>query len=72
MRFKQSRDAYYVERGHSKVKNKCHQLHYALNCFNGAAKSAFDPGNTLSYDEGGNLSRSRMLQNIIIRKNLMN
>lgn len=59
-RFKQIRAAYHPEVGASSVRDKCHQLRFAINSLNAASKATFIPGLNLSFDEGGVASRSRM------------
>ncbi len=50
--FKLIQAAYHPELGQSSVNDKCHQLRYAINVFNQAAKKAFTLGKDLSFDEG--------------------
>ena len=59
-RFKQIRAAFRPELGTTLVKDKCHQLRYVINRFNDRSKKTFVPGYTLSFDEGGHATRSRL------------
>jgi len=58
-RFKQIRAAFHPEVGMSDIGDKCHQLRFAIDKMNLAARRTFLPGPDLSFDEGGVASRSR-------------
>ena len=58
-RFKQIRTAFRLDSGKSTIGNKWHQLQYVINKFNQSIRSTFIPGYDMSFNKGGNASRSR-------------
>jgi len=59
-RFKQIGAAFHPKVGASSVRDKCHQLRFAISSLNAASKANFIAGLNLSFDKGGGASRSHM------------
>ena len=58
--FKQIRAAFHPKVGASSVRDKCHQLRFAISALNAASKATFSPELNLSFDKDGVASRSHM------------